>query len=242
MIGEVKRRHLDFVAEARSPTGEHFWFILAPMSAEWISYRQLVQLIIDGGNAFCTVGSLLDTEENPAFWTEGKPTITDKHAKALADTPDAANGMSLRKQQYVAFASKTADFVPRQPAVLNFPAFSAAYLPLIMSVGVSLSGGVVEDRGIFRNPLSVLKGDFPGISTMLHSFVCRVAQRHWPEIETFRVRPLLHMGRLLLNALGDPEADRFRENLRIERTVGVIARLAEDERLKLTRRVTDVTK
>lgn len=55
--------------------------------------------------------------------------------------------------------------------------------------------------GIFRNPLSVIEGGYGGISMMLHSFSCLTVKENWPEVKTFRVRPLKKMGEIFINAL-----------------------------------------
>jgi hypothetical protein len=82
----------------------------------------------------------------------------------------------------------------------GFSRYVDKYGDLIMSVGVTISD-VVENRGIFRNPLSVIEGGYAGIAMMTHSFTCMAVENNWPEVKTFRVRPLKKMGELFLNSL-----------------------------------------
>ncbi len=133
-----------------------------------------------------------------------KRTVTadSSKGKELSAIPHASNGMNVNKQTHVVYVSKTpvASRVNFESKSKGFGGYVEKYGNLIMSVGVTVNE-VVENRGIFRNPLSVVEGGFGGISMMTHSFTCMAVEDNWPEVDTFRVRPLKKMGELFLSAL-----------------------------------------
>lgn len=131
-----------------------------------------------------------------------KITVDSSVAKELAYIPHASNGMNVSNQTHIVYVSK----VPVEGRI-NLTAESKGFAGcvessgnLVMSVGVTINE-VVENRGIFRNPLSVVEGGYGGISMMLHSFTCKVVKENFPEVKVFRVRPLKKMAELFLRSL-----------------------------------------
>lgn len=158
----------------------------------------------------------LATRNLPDFWTsdqqrfeqlcgnlrERKIVDESPKAKELLTIPHASNGMNVEKQTHVVYVSKS-PVTGRVKFAAQSQGFSGCvdkYGDLIMSVGVTLSD-VVENRGIFRNPLSVVEGGYGAISMMTHSFTCLVVEENYPEVKIFKVRPLKKMGELFLNSL-----------------------------------------
>ncbi len=83
------------------------------------------------------------------------------------------------------------------------------YKHIIMSVGVTLAQDLplFENRGIFRNPLSLLEGGHSNIATLLHTFTAKalkscINQDRQIPIEYFIVRALPEMRRILEDAIG----------------------------------------
>jgi hypothetical protein len=137
---------------------------------------------------------------------ERKISSNTPKGKALLTLPQASNGMNVHSQTHVVYASKNpitcrAHFSSSQR---NFGKFVDRYSDLIMCVGVTISN-IVENRGIFRNPLSIIDGGYGGIAMMMHSFTCMASKQSNPEIATFRVRPLKAMGELFMCSLSKEE-------------------------------------
>lgn len=51
------------------------------------------------------------------------------------------------------------------------------------------------------NPLCVVEGGYAGIAMMAHSFTCMAIENNWPEVTTFKVRPLKKMAEIFINSL-----------------------------------------
>lgn len=129
-------------------------------------------------------------------------TVDSRKAKELSTIPYASNGVNVDKQTHMVYVSKSPvigriDFVAKSK---GFGGYIDKYGDLILSVGVTIRD-VVENRGIFKNPLSVVEGGYAGIAMMAHSFTCMAIENNWPEVKTFKVRPLKKMGEIFLNSL-----------------------------------------
>ncbi len=155
--------------------------------------------------------------------------IGSSKAKDLSFIPRALSGMNVREQTHVVYVSKlpVTGRAKFESKLTGFGEYVEKYGNLIMSVGVTINE-VVENRGIFRNPLSVVEGGFGGISMMTHCFTCMVVEDNWPEVDTFRVRPLKKMGELFLNSLprelvtvNGIRGDLYDKGFRIEQIVEV---------------------
>jgi len=152
----------------------------------------------------------------PDFWTSNQAifeqlsmklrerNIVENSPKAaeLSSIPHASSGMNVNSQTHVVYASKTPIIgrINFDSDLKNFEGYVASYGDIIMSVGVTISD-FVENRGIFRNPLSVVEGGYAGIAMMIHSFTCMTIEDEWPEVKTFRVQPLKKMGEIFVNSL-----------------------------------------
>lgn len=157
----------------------------------------------------------LETRSIPEYWTLNperfkqlctnlkKREIKDNSQKAqeLSMIPYASCGMNVNRQTHVVYVSKSpvTGRIKFAAEPLCFSGLVDMYGDLIMSVGVTVRD-LVENRGIFRNPLSVVEGGYGGISMMIHCFTCMVIQNNYPNVETFRVRPFKKMGELFLNS------------------------------------------
>lgn len=132
--------------------------------------------------------------------------VDSPKAKELSTIPHASNGVNVSSQTHMVYVSKSpilgrANFAASSASnPFSFSAYTDQYKDLIMSVGVTINN-LVENRGIFRNPLSVIEGGYGGIAMMLHSFTCMVVHDYHPSVETFKVRPLKKMGEIFLSSL-----------------------------------------
>lgn len=158
----------------------------------------------------------LATRTHPDFWTsdeqkfeklcnklrERKIVVDSPKAKELSAIPHASNGMNVQQQTHVVYVSKSpvTGRVNFSEQSKGFGGIVETYGDLVMSVGVTISD-IVENRGIFRNPLSVVEGGYGAISMMTHCFTCMVVEDNRPEVKIFRVRPLKRMAELFLNSL-----------------------------------------
>jgi hypothetical protein len=158
----------------------------------------------------------LNSKKHSNFWTADpqkfellcaklrnrKISVDSSVAKELAYIPHASNGMNVLRQTHVVYVSKVpvAGRINLTSDSKGFAGCVDSSGNLIMSVGVTINE-VVENRGIFRNPLSVVEGGYGGISMMIHSFTCKVVKENFPEVKVFRVRPLKKMAELFLRSL-----------------------------------------
>lgn len=158
----------------------------------------------------------LTTRTLPDFWTadsekfeelciklrERNITIDSPKAKELSTIPHASNGVNVNKQTHMVYVSKSPvvgriDFVAKSK---GFGGYIEEYGDLILSVGATIND-IVENRGIFKNPLYVVEGGYTGIAMMAHSFTCMAIENNWPEVTTFKVRPLKKMAEIFINSL-----------------------------------------
>ncbi len=263
-----------YMAEAIAPTGEKMYVAMEPLGEDklkWISYKIKASFLVNGGDFFKEIGSLVNLGSrinneiilkeflalyaHSDFWT-GDTTRFEKlriklqerniiagspKAKELLMIPHASNGLDVSLQTHMVYVSKSpitgrVHFTPSATChPFSFGAYADQYEDLIMSVGVTIEN-VVENRGIFRNPLSVIDGGYGGIAMMIHSFTCMVVQDYYPFIETFKVRPLKKMGEIFFHSLpkekitingifGDSYTDGFEQEHEFLVPVKVLASL-----------------
>lgn len=154
--------------------------------------------------------------ETCAFW-QGDPQrfeqLKDKlrnrkidgtKAEEIKNINQAMNGLSS-KQTHMVYASKSpilgrVDFDAKSTKY-NWGGYIDRYGDIIMSVGSTIRNYEVENRGIFRNPLSIIEGGNGGIAMMLHSFTGMVVKDHFPSIETFVVSPFGKMAQIAASTL-----------------------------------------
>lgn len=132
-------------------------------------------------------------------------------AKELSTIPHASDGLNVRQQTHMVYISKspiTGRFDNTRYAHYprDFGGYMGCYGNLIMCVGSNIyQEGVVENRGIFRNPLSVVEGGYGGLAMMIHSFTCLTVEQIRPDVKSFRVRPLKKMGDIFMSSLPKEE-------------------------------------
>lgn len=117
-----------------------------------------------------------------------------------------ANIMTTCHESYAIFASKTPDFsIQNVPAshttIVKLKDFIHYYGDLIMTVGSDFSTTrEYRNRGIFRNPMSVIENKHKGISMILHGFSAAVAQKFFPAKEIMCVTPIGSMQAIISNS------------------------------------------
>jgi hypothetical protein len=162
----------------------------------------------------------LTTRTFPNFWTSDMKIFkqicydiskcnfnkgTPKY-KEMLSINHASSGMNTRSQKYVVYATKYPIKVPfgsRKSEKEGFAHFHDLYEDIIMSVGVTIDydSGIVENRGIFRNPLSIIHNDYRNISMLLHRFTCKTMKEFFAGVNTFCVRPMPKMAEILFASL-----------------------------------------
>lgn len=113
---------------------------------------------------------------------------------------------------YVAYISKKPITGPLSlpKTESNLKIFKEKYKDILMSVGVRLddSKPLFENRGIFRNPFSVIEGGYSNIATQLHAFTGKVMKERvnqtlgGKEKLYFSVSPINNMKDILVKKIG----------------------------------------
>jgi len=198
---------------------------------KWAVYRNMATFFAVGGDGLCSIGSLAkigSLVNNPKelneflakktkFWREDpvkfeqlcthlrnrKISVKSPKAEELAEIQRALMGVNVREQTHMVYASKLPinkrmQFQPGK--IRQFADYQEEYGHIILSVGVKIQD-MVENRGISKNPLSIVEGGYGGIAMMAHSFTCIFVESIHPDITQFRVRPLKMMGKIFLKAL-----------------------------------------
>jgi hypothetical protein len=104
------------------------------------------------------------------------------------------------------------NFPDQNPELLNLKDYMSAYDDIIMSVSTFHTMGVDGDtfyqhRGIFRNPLSMLRRDYKGLGLSIHAFSARAWHLENPQEEIMMVDPdgNVVMKEILLKEFRDDE-------------------------------------
>lgn len=172
-----------------------------PKIQEDIRKRDWWQL---GEKEFATLCLLL---KGRGFCDKGK--VGDRKRQLLLHgTSQGTCGFMPEAIDYVAYASKS-PITGRVSFPLECPEtfrdLDRSYRPVVMAVGVFLhKGRLYQNRGIFRNPLSRIQGDTPGISVCLHAFTAKVVTSFLdPSKEYFGVRAVPQMAKILARTVGE---------------------------------------
>jgi hypothetical protein len=238
MIEQLK----DEVWAGHTVQGESVYFGMESIrNHDWNDYLMMCQTLISGGNrhvghtgSLHTIARLvndksqlqdyLDKCADSPFWTSSDSEFkhvceTLEHVSVstltqLATIPSAINGVNLDHQTHFVYASKVpiAGRFRFDKSQRGLAGFVRSYGNIIMTCGCKIDGDRVENRGIFRNPLSILEKTYTHISMKLHQFVCQVVLQHFPQIKVFRVRPLEHMGKLFLKHFPEALVGEFYED------------------------------
>lgn len=109
-----------------------------------------------------------------------------KLAEAISDIPGGIVGFMIESSLSGVFAPATyVAYISKMPITgplslpkteSNLKIFKEKYKNILMSVGVRLDSSrpFFENRGIFRNPISVIEGGYSNIATQLHAFTGKV--------------------------------------------------------------------
>ncbi|MCH9756933.1 MAG: hypothetical protein K0U37_07070 [Gammaproteobacteria bacterium] len=170
----------------------------------------------DGSGRSYIEESGLSVEEFAQFITHlGENGFTSKTRKsaALAENSSGSNHMSISSlsgSSYIIFASKTPDFLIQEVSVIepssSIKAFKSEYDNLLMTVGSDFSCPTsFHNRGISRNPLSVIDGTHKGLAMILHGFTAAVAKRFFPSKLHMRVKPVGAMQHLICTSFKPEE-------------------------------------
>lgn len=117
---------------------------------------------------------------------------------------------SFYPKTYIVYASKTPDFlitnVPIGEVTSSIKTFMTNYSDLIMTVGADFSSeSTVVNRGMSRNPLSVIDNTYKGIAMTMHGFVASVAKTYFPHMCTMTVKPVGFMQHILCSQLSSAD-------------------------------------
>lgn len=143
-----------------------------------------------------------------------------KLAEAISDIPGGIVGFMIEPNLSGPFAPATyVAYISKKPITgplslpkteSNLKIFKEKYKDILMSVGVRLddSKPLFENRGIFRNPFSVIEGGYSNIATQLHAFTGKVMKERINQILGDKeklymsVSPIHNMKELLVKKIG----------------------------------------
>jgi hypothetical protein len=149
-------------------------------------------------------------EKNGLLNTDKK---SEQKMEGVSNIGGGITGLTIKtgENRYIAYVSKK-PFVgkfpfPNDPKFKNIMNFNELYGDLLMCVGVNSYRGksYYENRGIFRNPTSMINNDFKGISLHLHSMTGAVIhsfKEDFGQKEHMRVRALPEMHEILRKNFG----------------------------------------
>jgi hypothetical protein len=131
--------------------------------------------------------------------------------KALGEVPRGAYAKNFSLGEYVVYASKhgaeyTLPIITQHSDSVKD--FEQNYNNILMSVNAEFEpketvfGFVMNEisytnRGIFRNPVSIIENTHKGLAMILHGFSAAVAQKFFPEKEYMEVSPIASMQYIL---------------------------------------------
>lgn len=162
-------------------------------------------------NAFLSTRNIPDFWQGDAFGTLceqfQKIDLTPGSSKReeLRDVTNASSGLNVRSQTHIVYATTRPVEGPIFPRTstksFGWTRFLEMYGDIVMSVGVTIYDTYVENRGIFRNPLSIIANNYRNIAMDLHRFTCECVRERWPRISSFRVRPMQKMAHIFIKSL-----------------------------------------
>lgn len=153
--------------------------------------------------------------------------LNTKKSKVLAANAAGSSHITLvaNDSRYVIYATKTPDFaintiplLPKNQETLTLKEFNEWYQDLLICVGCHFtSPKIIHNRGIFRNPSSVVDDTHKGISMLLHAFSGAVAIQFFKEKEFLQVRPVSSMQYIICCSLNPEDVNIANSSLAVER-------------------------
>ncbi|HVT62111.1 MAG TPA: hypothetical protein VHD33_01310, partial [Legionellaceae bacterium] len=131
--------------------------------------------------------------------------------KALGEVPRGAYAKNFSLGDYVVYASKhgaghslstidgAKDFEQNYNHILM--SVDAEFEPKETIMGFVMNEISYTNRGIFRNPVSIVENTHKGLAMLLHGFSAAVAQKFFPEKEYMEVSPIASMQYILYHSL-----------------------------------------
>jgi len=134
---------------------------------------------------------------------------------ALNEVSRAIHAQNFRKGEYVVYALKhgaesTLPITNRNSNnIKNFEhdygnilmSFHSEWVPKENMTGYILNEHSYQNRGIFRNPVSIIENKHKGLAMLLHGFSASVAQIFFPEKKYLQVSPIGSMQYILFHSL-----------------------------------------
>ena len=204
-----------YKAESYSADGEKidlFMELITPSNIEaWNAYRMSAASIARDLQSDC--------EPHSSKW------------KALGEVPRGAYAKHFSLGDYVVYASKhgagyslstidgAKDFEQNYNHILM--SVDAAFEPKESETGFVMNERSFTNRGIFRNPVSIIENTHKGLAMLLHGFSAAVAQKFFPEKEHMEVSPIASMQYILYHSL---PRDAFVHNDEAYEKIGLSAR------------------
>jgi len=222
-----------YTTSVKLRTGEVAYFACEPIfnqdrSDWWSKYRNFTASLVssDMGNlSFACAKKLRNTAlsllfgETQKYKGEVEDLIlnlndSEKMRQSLCGIASGCIGMSKEIGSYISYISKKPieGFcnLPAPDIKLNFDQYIENYQHIVMSVSSygdpkESDGESYNHRGIFRNPISMLRGDYPGISMILHGFTGLVWSIKSPNIKRMGIAPDLNgvMRKMILHHCGE---------------------------------------
>ena len=195
----------------------------------WEQYRTKVTFLSSSGDAFKSIIPISKVVSlileglpiNDPYWTDdveifevlkinilkNKPSI-----KQLETLNRAASGMNVRKQTYIGYYS-TDQIYQATKSLRTFGDFVRRYGHILISVGTTATD-IIENRGVFRNPWSIITTQGTGLSLSLHAKICKEISLINPNVNILKIRPLQAMKKIILEKVKNitHEGDLTNEN------------------------------
>lgn len=156
------------------------------------------------------------TEENISKWRNfresavliavnlSKDTPRDSaKLQALAEIPRAVYAKSLSLGDYIVYAAKPGIKSPllEQDNTNILMSVVADCTPRETMGGYILNEKSYSNRGIFRNPLSIIDGKYKGLAMLLHGFSAAVALKFFKDKSFLEVSPIASMQQIVYQSL-----------------------------------------
>lgn len=165
-------------------------------------FKKIIQLL--GRNEFNNI-NLYNSDKRMFVSKKDNLRVLARNSSGSANMDTIPEGTT----KYIVYATKKPGFriqdIPLKDR-LSLGEFRAYYNNLVMCVGSNFKELTsFEDRGIFRNPFSVIANDYKGIAMIMHGFIAAVAERFFPTVNCMIVRPLPIMQKLICATLKPEE-------------------------------------
>lgn len=135
--------------------------------------------------------------------------------QALAEIPRAVYARNFLEGDYVVYAVKHGvqiSLPETTPSSDSKDKFEQDYGSILMSVNAdctpktTMSGYIINEksyanRGIFRNPISIIEGKHKGLAMLLHGFSAAVALKFFHDKSWLEVSPIASMQHILYHSL-----------------------------------------